>query len=370
MLGAVQSAILCALVCASSARAACPAPCECSEAAQTVKCVSKDLREIPAGIPGYTRNLFILGNQITRIGPESFKGLENVTNLSLSNNRIAQLESGAFGGLHSLRSLDLSGNELRELQPGALTVPAPLRDLNLSHALHSRSALPALAWALRGGVFGGLAQLDLSANGLVLLPSAMFLPLGALRRLLLANNSLVALQNGSLLGLERLAWLDLSLNGFRTFRKEALGELDRLGGARLLLGGNPLACVCGAEDFADWLNGSYARVADGDRLVCASPPEMHNTTLRTLGGRDLGCHGDGAGEGAELALQTSYAFLGVVLGLVGVVFLCVLYLNRTGIKKWVTDLREACRDVLEGYHYRYEIDSDPRLGPPPSSAHL
>ncbi|KAK7926254.1 hypothetical protein WMY93_008564 [Mugilogobius chulae] len=42
------------------------------------------------------------------------------------------------------------------------------------------------------------------------------------------------------------------------------------------------------------------------------------------------------------------------------VFLFVLYLNRNGMKKWIIEMRDACRDVLEGYHYRYEIDTDPR----------
>lgn len=80
--------IVFALLCAHATRSAsCPAGCECSEAAQTVKCVSKDLRDIPTGIPTYTRNLFITGNHISRIGPECFKGLDNVTTLSLSNNR-------------------------------------------------------------------------------------------------------------------------------------------------------------------------------------------------------------------------------------------------------------------------------------------
>ena len=83
--------VFCALVCAVFTHASCPPRCECSEAAQTVKCVSKDLRSIPSGIPGYTRNLFITGNQISRIGPESFKGLDNITTLSLSNNRYGKI---------------------------------------------------------------------------------------------------------------------------------------------------------------------------------------------------------------------------------------------------------------------------------------
>lgn len=85
MLDLVQRIVFCALL--GSVYASCPPRCECSEAAHTVKCVSRDLRSIPTGIPGYTRNLFITGNQISRIGAESFKGLDNVTNLSLSNNR-------------------------------------------------------------------------------------------------------------------------------------------------------------------------------------------------------------------------------------------------------------------------------------------
>ena len=85
MLDLAQRVVFCALL--GSVYASCPPRCECSEAAHTVKCVSRDLRSVPTGIPGYTRNLFITGNQISRIGPESFKGLENVTNLSLSNNR-------------------------------------------------------------------------------------------------------------------------------------------------------------------------------------------------------------------------------------------------------------------------------------------
>uniref|UniRef100_A0A8C0HAQ4 Trophoblast glycoprotein n=1 Tax=Chelonoidis abingdonii TaxID=106734 RepID=A0A8C0HAQ4_CHEAB len=60
-------------------------------------------------------------------------------------------------------------------------------------------------------------------------------------------------------------------------------------------------------------------------------------------------------------LQTSYVFLGIVLALIGAIFLLVLYLNRKGIKKWMYNIRDACRDHMEGYHYRYEVNADPRL---------
>uniref|UniRef100_A0A672GG08 Trophoblast glycoprotein-like n=1 Tax=Salarias fasciatus TaxID=181472 RepID=A0A672GG08_SALFA len=160
-----------------SASAACPPRCECSEAAHTVKCVSKELRSVPEGIPGYTRNLFITGNQISRVGPESFRGLENVTNLSLSNNRITEVESHTFAGLRSLRSLDLSGNQLAVVHPEAFSVAnQSLRELNLSRALYNHSAVVDLAMALRWSSLGGLREENNSAEtgGNLLAPSFFF----------------------------------------------------------------------------------------------------------------------------------------------------------------------------------------------------
>ncbi|CDQ98852.1 unnamed protein product [Oncorhynchus mykiss] len=366
--------VLFALLCSISGRASgCPLRCECSEAAHTVKCVSKYLRSVPSGIPGYTRNLFITGNQISRIGPESFKGLDNLTTLSLSNNRITEIESQTFSGLRSLRSLDLSSNQLTVINPEAFTVPGhTLRELNLSRALYNHSSVMDLAMSLRWSTLGEIRTLDLSGNSLIYLPSHTFSYLGGLRRLILANNSLVALYNGTFSGLDSLEQLDLTFNALRTVQEEGLAELDSLcPGARLILGENPWTCICGMEPFAAWLNSSQGNVGDAESLVCAFPPDMRNISLLRLAagvagqagvGGDrvaLGCHR--VDEGADLALQTSYVFLGIVLGFVGLVFLLVLYLNRQGIKKRINDMREACTEVLEGYHYRYEHDTDPRL---------
>ncbi|XP_052326228.1 trophoblast glycoprotein-like [Oncorhynchus keta] len=371
MLDLVLRMVFCALLCSISARASgCPLRCECSEAAHTVKCVSKDLRSVPPGIPGYTRNLFITGNQISRIGPESFKGLDNITTLSLSNNRITEVESQTFSGLRSLRSLDLSSNQLAVINPEAFTVPGhTLRELNLSRALYNHSSLMNLAMSLRWSTLVELRTLDLSGNRLIYLPSHTFSYLGGLRRLILANNSLVALYNGTFSGLDSLEQLDLTLNALRTVQEEGLAELASLPpGVRLLLGENPWTCICGMEPFAAWLNSSQGHVGDAEGLVCAFPSDMRNTSLLRLAAGQAGVGGNGValgchrvGEGADLALQTSYVFLGIVLGFVGLVFLLVLYLNRQGIKKRINDMREACTEVLEGYHYRYEHDADPRL---------
>ncbi|XP_061903492.1 trophoblast glycoprotein a [Entelurus aequoreus] len=372
-----HSLLLCALLtsvyaasAASSSSSSCPPGCECSEAAHTVKCVAKDLRSVPVGIPVYTRNLFITGNQITRIGPQSFKGLDNVTNLSLSNNRISEMESHTFSGLQSLRSLDLSNNQLAVIHPEVFAVVnKSLRELNLSQALYNHSSVMDLATALRWSLLGTLRGLDLSHNSLIYLPPHIFSHLRGLRRLLLANNSLVAIHNATLAGLEELQELDLTLNSLKYVPEEGLRELDSLPEAELLLGENPFTCTCGIEPFVQWLNRSQGRIRDASELVCAFPVAMRNTSMLSVGAfGTLGCRQRGAG--ADLALQTSYVFLGIVLGFVGLIFLFVLYLNRRGIKKRIYDMRDACREVWEGYHYRFEIDSDPRLSRVSSSADM
>ncbi|XP_067267543.1 trophoblast glycoprotein a [Chanodichthys erythropterus] len=357
-----RCALVFGLLCAglSAGASVCPAGCECSEAALTVKCVSKDLRDIPTGIPSYTRNLFITGNHISQIGRESFQGLDNVTNLSLSNNRISEVKSHTFSNLRSLRSLDLSNNQLAIIHPEAFTVQSRmLRELNLSRALYNHLSVIDLATSLRWSTLSDLLGLDLSSNGLVYLPPGIFCHLVGLRRLHLANNSIVSIHNGTFTGLDHLQELDLTHNALRTLREEALKELEQLHSVRLYLAENPYTCTCDIEPFAAWLNDSRVRVEDVERLTCAFPVSLQNTSLLTVGELELGCHK--AGEVDNLALQTSYVFLGLVLGFVGLMFLFVLYLNRKGIKKRIYDMRDACREVWEGYHYRYEIDSDPRL---------
>lgn len=276
--------------------------------------------------------------------------------------RITAMASHTFSALPDLRFLDLSGNRLALIHPEALSIPtSPLQELNLSCSLYNSTALTDLATALRWGGLRGLLRLDLSGNQLALLPPGMFFHLPSLQQLILTNNSLVAVYSGSFSGMNHLQVLDLTHNAFRTFSADALQELEKLGNIQVLLGDNPYTCSCEIRYFVAWLNESRARV-DVDALRCSSPQGLSNSRLWGLSVQAIGCVVPVQTEGADLTLQTSYVFLGLVLGFVGMVFLFVLYLNRKGMKKWIIEMRDACRDVMEGYHYRYEIDSDPRLG--------
>ncbi|XP_007241053.3 trophoblast glycoprotein-like [Astyanax mexicanus] len=350
------------LLCAGSGGAECVVGCECVEPPLTVRCVSGGLSAVPDPLPDLTRTLQIRGSTIQNIQHGTFTTAENLTTLQLTSNGITQLGSHSFSTLKMLSLLDLSENRLVLIHPEAFFIPGnPLKHLNLSGSLYNSTSATDLITALRWGALSNLQELDLSGNRLVLLPPGSFSPLLGLQRLSLAGNSLVAVYRGTFSGLERLQELDLSFNALESMSSEALRELETLSRARLLLAGNPYSCACGVQEFSRWLNGSNSRVGDVEKLRCSSPAGLRGVPVRALSSHALACRGDADVDVVDVTLQTSYVFLGLVLGFVGMMCLLVIYLNRSGIVKWVTELHAACRDVLEGYHYRYEIDSDPRL---------
>uniref|UniRef100_A0A8C3SUP9 Trophoblast glycoprotein-like n=1 Tax=Chelydra serpentina TaxID=8475 RepID=A0A8C3SUP9_CHESE len=198
--------------------------------------------------------------------------------------------------------------------------------------------------ALAAGAFRGCPRLrTLKLNQALLLlgeePLAGALRNLSLRRLELAGNGLRALPGGALP--EGLEELDLRNNSLQGLSPEELARLDAapLGGLQLYLGSNPLRCDCALRPLLGWMRNASWRVPDARSLRCAAPREL---------------------SGSPELETASYVFFGIVLALIGVIFLMVLYLNRRGIKRWLNNLREACRDQMEGYHYRYEQDTDPR----------
>ncbi|NXR13702.1 TPBG protein, partial [Semnornis frantzii] len=339
----------------------CPVPCECSEAAKTVKCVSKNLTAVPPNLPSYVRNLFISGSRLGRLPPGAFpaRRLPDLRALNLSGNHLRAVEAGALATLPALRQLDLSANPLVSLSPQAFGEEgSPLEELVLRGALRDHGVLLSVAAMLQSGALRNLSRLDLADNGLLLLPSGLLAALLALRRLDLGSSSLVGLQNVSFQGPGQLQSLNLSEGSLGVLRNGSSAPLHRLPALRRLgMAHNTWVCDCTVEDLVAWLK-------EGDQgesketLSCAYPDKMLGKTLLKINGSDLNCS-----EPVDLPsqLQTSYVFLGIVLALIGAIFLLVLYLNRKGIKKWMHNIRDACRDHMEGYHYRYEINADPRL---------
>lgn len=345
----------------SQAEQQCPASCECSEAARTVKCINKNLNKVPKNLPSYVTNLFITRNNIESLQEGTFnQTLSDLSSLSLSSNHLQELGSHVFKNLPSLRQLDLSNNELENVSPllfqVAPSLSSPLLELNLSSSLYNLSMITLLADALQNGGLRNLQKLDLSGNNLLYVPDGIFSSMPNLKHLDLSNNSLLSFQDGVFANLSHLQTLDLRQNSLKYLKNTTLLEFPSHTGLSVLLSDNSWVCDCNIEPFFRWLK-ETAVVQNSSGLVCSSPENMRDIQVIALNIPELDC----PPYVTDNSLQTSYVFLGIVLALIGVIFLLVLYLNRKGIKKWIFNIRDACRDHMEGYHYRYEINADPRL---------
>ncbi|XP_062434563.1 trophoblast glycoprotein-like [Rhea pennata] len=320
----------------AAAPGGCPSACYCVATPELVQCRYERLQEPPRELPAAVHNLSIAGSNLSVLRRAAFaaRPLRQLRLLRLRHDNIQAIEDMALQGLPALRTLDLSHNPLASVAAGAFGGAPLLRTLQLNQALLAAPLEEQLALAL-GNL--SLRRLELAGNGLRALPAAL-LPAG-LEELDLRNNSLQRLGAGELRSLEA--------PGLRKLR--------------VSLGANPLRCDCALRPLLAWLRGgagAAGRVPDARNLRCAAPPALRGAALLRLRPEGLSCAGE-PGEPGELE-TASYVFFGVVLALIGVVFLMVLYLNRRGIKRWLHNLREACRDQMEGYHYRYEQDADPR----------
>lgn len=329
----------------------CPEKCACSS--QTVRCQDLGLEEVPRALPSDTRVLLLTGNSIPRLSADSFPGLlEQLTDLDLGGNNLESVEPMAFEKLPSLLRLDLSNNSISSFSAQAFPEENHLQVLNLSRCFLNHTT--ANLTFLPEGHLQQLSVLDLSNNDLVFLPDHIFSGLPSLVNLSLQNSSIISIQNGTL-KVPPLQTLDLRDNSLRLLSSVTTAELGAKPGLRVRLAGNPWRCDCFIEDSVSWLKNS-TQVLDVEDLSCWDPEELRGVALLQLRHAQLKCSGN-----MEGVLETSYVFLGLVLALIGVIFLLVLYLNRKGIKRWMYNIRDACRDHMEGYHYRYEINSDPRL---------
>ncbi|XP_070589231.1 trophoblast glycoprotein [Erythrolamprus reginae] len=338
----------------------CPALCVCSETPLTVNCINRNLTEVPSALPPSVQGLFLTHNCISNLSSASFlsASLLNLTLLDLRGNQLSWVGAETFAGLSHLKHLDLSDNLLTWLSPMALgNTSSPLEELNLSSSLYNNSVVLLVAELLQTGSLLNLKHLDLSDNNLIYLPARMFSALPSLEHLDVGSNSLVSLRNVLLGSLQQLHSFNLGGNGFKTLRNDTLLQLQGLPWLSLNLSGNPWVCDCHVKDLVNWLKESKQVWAKGS-LGCSYPQELQGRSLVSINASELDCP---LLIDDQTQLQTSYVFLGIVLALIGAIFLLVLYLNRKGIKKWMYNIRDACRDHMEGYHYRYEINTDHRL---------
>ena len=129
-----------------------------------IQCGKKNLEAVPREIPMDSTTVYLDGNNLAELGPETFLGRSKVTSLYLNSSKITSLNSGTFVGLSGLKELHLDHNELVSLD---------------------------------GGEFDGLSELEvllLDNNNLEFISLDSLMSLSKLRILSLHKNMLVTLQ--------------------------------------------------------------------------------------------------------------------------------------------------------------------------------
>uniref|UniRef100_A0AAV2J9G8 LRRCT domain-containing protein n=1 Tax=Knipowitschia caucasica TaxID=637954 RepID=A0AAV2J9G8_KNICA len=326
-----DAVFLCLVLCLARADDDCPVSCVCARESGTVTCRDgEDSGDLLVDLPQWTSNLIVQGKNMSTLRRAAFTDNStdlDITTLCLSYNGIQTIEPYAFLGLPSLHLLDLSHNRLESISTRAFFGLSQLRSLYLNYSVLPEAVMQ-LSIALSSQTLSNLHRLDLAGNRLKHIP------------------------------LQRLDSFDLHVlvlvnNSFESITKENVSDLYQQRHMRLYLSLNPFRCNCDLEAFYYWLKNA-SQCPDVGRLECAEPESKRGALVEQLRAEDVDCN-------LENLEAVSYVFLGLVMALIGVVFLMVLYLNRGGIKKWLNNIREACRDQMEIYHYRYEQDSDPRL---------
>jgi Leucine-rich repeat (LRR) protein len=107
----------------------CPFPCTCR--GHNVDCSYRNLRAVPSPFPPNVERINLIGNKITLIKANDFRGLRQLKVLQLANNEIEDILDGAFTDLVKLKKLRLNSNSLKYLRDNLFQLNVQLQKLEL-----------------------------------------------------------------------------------------------------------------------------------------------------------------------------------------------------------------------------------------------
>lgn len=147
-----------------------------------------------------------LGNKISVVGRESFKGLDKLVRLDLDSN-LVQLSPNLFSELKQLNSLSLIFNKINDIPKDTFAGLSNLMWLYLGH-----NDIRSISKNSFTGLSSSLLFLWLNDNKISSVESGTFGQMPELTRLHLENNKLTSIQQGVLKGLHKLDGLFLEYN--------------------------------------------------------------------------------------------------------------------------------------------------------------
>ncbi|XP_074488935.1 immunoglobulin superfamily containing leucine-rich repeat protein 2 [Sebastes fasciatus] len=206
----------------------CPELCSCQDKFnhQFVDCVSKEMPEVPVGLPANVTTLSLSANKIKLLRSKSFVNITQVTSLWLAHNEIITVETGTLAPLVQLRNLDISYNKI---------VHFPWVDL---HNLTS------------------------------------------LQLLKMNNNEMVNLPKDAFSNLKDLRSLRINFNKFTTIVQGTFSPL--LSMSHLQIFNNPFTCSCTLEWLKDWIATTKISVPEQNSIVCGAPEHLKGALVTAL----------------------------------------------------------------------------------------
>ncbi|MCF8298920.1 MAG: leucine-rich repeat protein [Saprospiraceae bacterium] len=175
-------------------------------------------------IPGIiqTNTLDLSYNQLTKINPEIFKDLINLTNLNLDNNQLTKINHDTFNSLHQLNSLDLSHNQLTKINPEIFKDLINLTELHLAYNQLIE---------IHRDTFNSLHQLKsllLNYNKITIIHPNTFNSLHQLTKLCLDHNQLIEIHRDTFNSLHQLKEFFLNYNKITTIHGDTFNSFNQL----------------------------------------------------------------------------------------------------------------------------------------------
>lgn len=300
-------------------------------------------------MPELYTNIFGNGSQ-----PASCRHMDKLTNLDLSRNNIAVIHGKAFHCMPNLEILILDDNKWKVgKHTRVFSSLISLKTLRLKNSFDGSLAHTGLKDTFNNSFVVSntrLEEIHLEDNHLKFFNADLFHGLKHLKRVYFSRNNISRVEVSP----DTIrTWEDFYVDHNNVtelsdvFLKETLVNAENL--KKFDLRGNPFHCDCHFRPTLHWLK-EYAMsfTVYLSELQCASPADKAGRNLKELGDHELTCK-EGKVKSKESKVRTSYIILGVIFGILGVLFLAVLYLNRFTIqRKLKVHIVEPVRESIMG----------------------